>query len=297
MKLSDSTATTTFVSTDYVAMAVTGTNYKATVGDIVAKGLAGNLTSTMNKIVQTVANTASASQVHDFSDGTNVFARVTGFVNTIVSGGGTGKGELRFSVLINGVLSEELRIDSAGNQWNLLANTASAAAYHKYGDGTNTFAQIGAYCDTAVAGAGTGTGHLEIYTLNAGTITEQIRVDAVGTVTLLNGPLINKQASPAATITASATLTNAQISPGIILTSTAAVTLTMPLGTTLETLVTWVAVDQAFDFTVIATAAFTATLAVNTGVTAVGSLTVAASSSGTFRLRRTAANTFIVYRL
>ena len=90
------------------------------------------------------------------------------------------------------------------------------------------------------------------------------------------------------------------MSPGIVITTPAAAfNLTMPAGATLETLVQWAAVDQAFDFTVTTTAAFAVTLVVNTGVTATatGSLVVAANSSGRFRLRRTAASTFIMYRI
>ena len=45
------------------------------------------------------------------------------------------------------------------------------------------------------------------------------------------------------------------------------------------------------------TATGTITMAVNTGVTSVGTLTVATGVSAQFRIRRTATNTFVLYRL
>ena len=71
----------------------------------------------------------------------------------------------------------------------------------------------------------------------------------------------------------------------------------MPLGTTLETLISWSSVNLGYDFYVINTASGTVTMAANTGVTFVGRLTVLTNIAGQFRIRRTAANTFIVYRI
>ena len=103
--------------------------------------------------------------------------------------------------------------------------------------------------------------------------------------------------APAATISAVTTLTNAQILPQIVVTSGTTFTLTMPLGTTLETLVSWPGTNLGFDFSVINTASGTITMAVNTGVTNVGTLTVLTGISACFRIRRTAANTFVMYRI
>lgn len=108
-------------------------------------------------------------------------------------------------------------------------------------------------------------------------------------------PLVSAP-TPAA-VSAAATLTNADLLTRIISTTGATYTITMPLGTTLETLVSWPAVDLGYDFTVINTATGTITMAVNTGVTSLGSLTIATGTSAQFRIRRTAANTFILYRL
>ena len=93
----------------------------------------------------------------------------------------------------------------------------------------------------------------------------------------------------------SVTLTVANLQARII-TSNAAVTLTLPTGTTLEGYTTSMAVNTAFDVTFIATTANAITIAAN-GNTTVGNLTVSGNTSGTFRFRKTATNTFTVYRI
>jgi len=100
------------------------------------------------------------------------------------------------------------------------------------------------------------------------------------------------------TITGTATLTNADIRAQIINTTGAALyTVTLPLGTDLETLIPWSSVDLGYDFYVINSVPANITMAANTGVTIVGRTLVATNISGQFRIRRTAANTFIVYRI
>ena len=102
-----------------------------------------------------------------------------------------------------------------------------------------------------------------------------------------------------ATIATTSTLTNADILTKIIIASGASdYTITLPLGTTLETLVAWAGVDLAYDFTFIPTGGALVTLGANTGVTIVGEPTFSQfGGSVTFRIRRTAANTFIVYNI
>lgn len=113
----------------------------------------------------------------------------------------------------------------------------------------------------------------------------------------LQGDLFVRQAAPA-NVTATVTLTAAQIASGIITHSgTAANLLTMPTGSALDTQFPTMPVDGALDFSVISTVAFSATLMTSTGVTLVGTVTVAANTSGRFRLRKTAAATYVVYRL
>jgi hypothetical protein len=59
------------------------------------------------------------------------------------------------------------------------------------------------------------------------------------------------------------------------------------------------AVNDSFDFSLITLAAFALTITVNTGVTIVGSAATGAGSGAAarFRIRKTAANTFVVYRI
>jgi hypothetical protein len=106
------------------------------------------------------------------------------------------------------------------------------------------------------------------------------------------------QAAPAAVDT-TATLTVANLKTGIITSSTAAaVTMTLPTGTDTEAGFSGIYTNMTFEWSVINTGATNAvTVQGGTGHTLVGTGTVAASSSGRFASRRTAANTFVTYRL
>lgn len=125
---------------------------------------------------------------------------------------------------------------------------------------------------------------------------ECMRIDSAGNVQVKTGAVMPYAPAPAA-ISAAATLTNANIQGQIISATGTTYTITMPLGTTLETLATWVTTNIAYDFYVINTATGVITMAGNTGVTTLGSLTVGIGASAHFRIRRTAANTFVLYRL
>ena len=98
---------------------------------------------------------------------------------------------------------------------------------------------------------------------------------------------------------AAATLTVAELLTGIIrYTGGVAANLTMPTGANIDAgILPGLPVDTAFEFTIIKTGAATVTLVVNTGVTAFGSMAVATNTSGRFAVRKTAADTFAVYRL
>lgn len=102
----------------------------------------------------------------------------------------------------------------------------------------------------------------------------------------------------ASAVNTSATLTVANIFSQVITSSTAAaVTGTLMTGTVMDAGGSF-NVGDAFDFTVINTGATnTFTIATATGWTLVGNMVVALSSSGRFRLQKTAANTFSLYRL
>jgi len=74
--------------------------------------------------------------------------------------------------------------------------------------------------------------------------------------------------------------------------------LQLPTGANLDLATEW-AIGEAFDCTFITLGAFVLTITVNTGVTIVGAATTAATAGSTarFRLRKTAADTFIAYRI
>jgi len=133
--------------------------------------------------------------------------------------------------------------------------------------------------------------------LNFGTAAiTRLTVDTTGNAQFSTGAVMQYAPAPAA-ISAAATLTNADIKGQIISATGTTYTITMPLGTTMETLATWATTNISYDFYVVNTASGIITMAVNTGVTSLGSLTVAIAASAHFRIRRTAANTFVLYRL
>ena len=101
---------------------------------------------------------------------------------------------------------------------------------------------------------------------------------------------------------ASATLTIAELLTSIVTTSgTAAITLTLPTGTLSDAGVTAPAlpVNGCFEWAVIntGTSSGAVTLAAGTGHTIVGGAGVAIGTSAGFRTRKTAANTFVTYRV
>jgi hypothetical protein len=124
---------------------------------------------------------------------------------------------------------------------------------------------------------------------------ERMRLDTAGNLQMQAGAVMPYAPAPAS-ISTTATLTNANIQAQIINTTGTTYTVTMPLGTTLETLATWATTNISYDFYVINTASGTITIGANSNTT-LGSLTIATGVSAHFRIRRTAANTFVLYRL
>lgn len=121
----------------------------------------------------------------------------------------------------------------------------------------------------------------------------------------MTGKLFTPQAAPE-TSADTVTLTDAQMLSGILVaTPTAAAAYTVRTGTQLEAALLsagfQVQNGDCFDLTIInlGGAGDDITLTADTGITIVGSavVTVAAPSQGTFRFRRTAANTFVAYRV
>jgi len=132
----------------------------------------------------------------------------------------------------------------------------------------------------------------------AGTLaTERLKIDTAGNTYIETGTLWQYAPAPAS-ITTTATLTAANLQADIISTTGTTYTVTMPTGTAIDAGFTLVPTTNiGFDFHIVNTASGTITMAVNTGVTSLGALTVATATSAHFRLRRTAANTYVMYRL
>jgi len=130
-----------------------------------------------------------------------------------------------------------------------------------------------------------------------GSATERMRIDSSGNLQMQGGAVMPYAPAPTS-IAAATTFTNAQLQTQIINTTGTTYSITMQVGSTLETLATWATTGIGYDFFIINTASGTITInGTVTGVTSLGSMTIATGTSAHFRIRRTAANTFVLYRL
>ena len=188
-------------------------------------------------------------------------------------------------------------------------NTAigTSAGYGSYGD-NNTYVGynsgfgmttgsnnviIGSYQGSAFPITATGSNWI-VLSDGAGSVRQAI--DSAGNAQFLTGAVVVYAPAPAS-ISAAATLSNANLQAQIINTTGTSYTVTMPTGSTMDTLISWATNNIGFDFSVINTASGTITMAVNTGVTSLGALTIATGTSAQFRIRRTALSTYIMYRI
>lgn len=121
--------------------------------------------------------------------------------------------------------------------------------------------------------------------------TERLRIDSAGTQVFTQGAPVNNNAS--------VTLTVANLKTKILTGTPAAnINYTLPTGTLTDGAFNSLGADMAFDWSVINLAGgFTITILAGVGHTVVGNMVVAASSSGRFSTRRTAANTYVTYRI
>lgn len=114
-------------------------------------------------------------------------------------------------------------------------------------------------------------------------------------------PLIYRPQGTPTAKTADATLTIAELLTGIItVTSAGAVALTLPTGTLTDAgVLSGLAVGQSFEFVVInlGSASGAVTMTAGTDHTYVGAAVQAISTSARYRVRKTAANTFVTYRV
>lgn len=104
------------------------------------------------------------------------------------------------------------------------------------------------------------------------------------------------QGTPVA-LNATGAVTAAAMLGGIVTSTTAAaVAGTVPAGSVMD-LASEFAIGDSFNWSVIATGANAFTVTAATGHTIVGSAVVATATSGLFRTRKTAADTFVTYRM
>lgn len=106
----------------------------------------------------------------------------------------------------------------------------------------------------------------------------------------------NFQGTPG-TLNATGTLTATLILGGIVTSTTAAaVAATLDTGAAMDVAIN-MDVNDAFDWVVINTGGNTLTVTASTGHTIVGTATVVTVASGRFRTRKTAADTYVSYRM
>lgn len=120
----------------------------------------------------------------------------------------------------------------------------------------------------------------------------------VGTGPIVMDERNNPYSDAPVALNATGTLTIAMIQSGIVTSTTAAaVTGTLDTGAICDAAGEW-EIGRSLDWAVINTGGTNAfTVAASTGHTVVGSMTVALTSSALFRTRKTAADTFITYRI
>jgi hypothetical protein len=164
---------------------------------------------------------------------------------------------------------------------------------------SSTSATINIQDNASSTGVGIGSAgdNLIFYTATSG-LTEKARIDSGGNTYIETGLLWQYAPTPT-TKAAAATLTAAELATDIITLTGTTYTVTLPTGTAIDTYYTGVpATNIGYDFHIINTASGTITMAVGaSGMTSVGTLTITTGLSAHFRLRRTAANTYVLYRL
>ena len=115
-----------------------------------------------------------------------------------------------------------------------------------------------------------------------------------------NEIFLGEMADPV-TVTATATLTTAQVLNTLLIAnpSTSAATYTLPTGTQIDNVLTNAKIGSTFNLTIVnlGTSSGALTLSAGTGLTIVGSATVAITSSAQLLGYRTAANTYTIYRV
>jgi len=97
---------------------------------------------------------------------------------------------------------------------------------------------------------------------------------------------------------AAATLTGAELAVGMLEYTGSTASVQFPTGTQIQSAISSLIGDNNyFDWCVVNTGSGTCTLTTNTDLTLKGTMTIPAAASAEFRIRRTASNTFTIYRI
>jgi hypothetical protein len=294
-------ATTPLAGTETLPIVQGGATVKATVANITGAGAyAGAFTTLSATGVTTVqAGTALLPAITTSGDtNTGIFFPAA---DTIAfSEGGVEAMRLNANGQLN-VGNTSTAFDSTayaivgsgtGDSGLVIYTSNATAGYLQFADGTSGAEEYRGFIKYDHS-----TNAMSFSTNSTARTEAEMTIDSAGNAQFQTGAVMPYAPAPAA-ISGAATLTNANIQAQIISATGTTYTITMPLGTTLETLATWATTGIAYDFYVINTASGTITLdATEVGVTSVGTMTIATGVSAQFRIRRTAANTFVVYRL
>ena len=193
-----------------------------------------------------------------------------------------------------------LSISSALGATRLITDSGNVTSFiGSYYDSTtleisqgSTSGYVSGIVVAARSATATVTDAIALYTRSA----ERMRIDGPGNVLVSTNTLYGYQPAPTSK-SAAATLTGAELIVGILNTTGTTYTITLPTGTNIDAAVsTALAANGSFDWYVINTASGTVTIAAN-GNTTLGTLTIATGVSAHFVFRKTAANTYTVYRV
>jgi len=288
-----------------------------------SSALTTNTTGSYNTAVGITALTAVTTGSTNTSIGNSSGSAITTGSNNVILGGYTGSAapisatNSNWVVLSDGAGNVRQVINSTGNVG--IGTTAADSRLHVRQDQdgtTRTIIQNRNGTGTPISeltfitgtfslsdnryayiqSLGGSSNSLAFGTGNGAAPVDRVSIDSTA-VQFLTGAAVVYTPDPPASFSGAVTLTAINLRPGILVAGGTSYTLTMPTGSSLDGLINWAGVNLGFDFSLINSASATVSLGLNTGVTNVGILSVTASTSARFRIRRTAASTYVVYRL